>query len=124
MLDNPFLGDLTALTSVELTHIEIGRNAALSSLAGLSEIEEDGDLWVHENDTLTTLDGFVAPRVDMWFVTLSGNAVLTDISAISGLRRLDLLTVIDNPLVATSDAEALCAEYGLTYSCTVSGNAP
>ncbi|MCA9493930.1 MAG: hypothetical protein KC621_28565, partial [Myxococcales bacterium] len=99
-LDDTGLTDLSALQTVSLARgrLQIDNHADLHSLTGLQNIRAVG----------TDVELGWARGLDL---TVTGNAVLTDVTALHGVRYVGGdLVIEDNPVLAAFDADALASE--------------
>jgi hypothetical protein len=120
--DNPALVGLPDVLSVGPPPVlnlpcdySIVNNDALTSLEGLSRLDDVGLLIVQDNDQLVDLRGLESLR-EAHELTIENNAALTDLAAIDPAREgvlatvLDLLAVRDNVSLPSCEADALAAE--------------
>ncbi len=83
------------------------RTTALTSLSGLSRVEELGGLVLEENPSLTTLDG-LGDRIELTSLHLDGNAALRSVEALSGVERIENeMSITDAPLLEQGSLSSL-----------------
>jgi Leucine-rich repeat (LRR) protein len=124
------LGSLPALTSLEgLNRVNVGTLRlndlpALDSLHALAMTTGGVSVYIDACPALVSLDGL--GRIDeLGMLHLQGNAALSDVSVLTGLEDIEQVEILDNPVLRTADALALCSAYVHRDDwCTVSGNGP
>ncbi len=124
------LGSLPALTSLEgLNRVNVG-TLRLNDLPGLVSLQALAmttggvSVYIDACPALVSLDGL--GRIDeLGMLHLQGNAALSDVSVLTGLEDIEQVEILDNPMLRTADALALCSAYVHRDDwCTVSGNGP
>jgi ELWxxDGT repeat protein len=112
--NNAGLVDLDALSALkQIGGLEIVNNDSLLNIKGLEALEilEISNVWLSENDKLSSLDGFppVTTTADLY---IEFNAILTNVDALSFLSRVDgYVQISGNP--ALTDVDGLLS---LTYA--------
>lgn len=111
---------LDGLSDLELVEGDIhiaGINTLLNidGLSSLSHVGREmrfeknprGDLIIHQNALLTNIDGLSTLYLSGGNIIVSHNAIMNDVSGMSSLERVGWeLKIINNPRLATEDAEA------------------
>jgi hypothetical protein len=126
IFSNSSLPDLTGLRSLRSPgDIWIDGNEGLTSLAGLEAIRTSGSLLVTHNADLANLSGLDNLEEVDGYLTIEENDRLSTVGALSQVDYVGLnMTITDNPVLPTSDAEALAdAIDTIEGSVNISGNA-
>jgi len=95
------LGKLTSVSDLELgttglTKVDAGMTIAVS-----------GDVYVHDNASLTDLSGVAAGTTRIGSLVVTNNAVLTNLGGLSEVQAVtDVTTITDNPKLTTLDLHA------------------
>lgn len=124
------LGSLPALTSLEgLNRVNVG-TLRLNDLPGLDSLQALAmttggvSVYIDACPALVSLDG-LGRIEELGMLHLQGNAALSDVSVLTGLEDIEQVEILDNPVLRTADALALCSAYVHRDDwCTVSGNGP
>lgn len=108
--DNTRLASAAGLDPVEVGHLTIARNPAMSRIAGFTRLTRArGNVTFEDNDALTDLDGFSGQFLAVTGVlTVRGNANLTQTTALGYVKAIGAgLIVVDNPKLSQCRAAAI-----------------
>ena len=117
------LNGVSSLATVN-TLLWIRNNPRLTSLQGLESLQVANAVDISFNERLASLDGLQGLRTVTDSLVIAENAQLTDVSSLLGIKTIQSLYVLDNPSLATDDAQALADALPVTGVVQIQGNAP
>lgn len=117
---------LTDLTLPELLRVQgevyIGVNPALTTLEIPRLSFTESDLQVSENDALTGLDGLGAVETVEGSLVIEKNQSLASLAGLTNLQRVGGVTILDNPCLDQSEADAFATAVSPADNNDVYGN--